>query len=238
MTTLNPAGRGATTRVVRAVRALIFDFDGLMVDTELPAYQLWQEVYQAHDCELTLDEWAVCIGGEAVPFDPLANLEARLGRTVDREAIHAQRLRRRAELFGGLVALPGVERYLRAARRLGLKVGLASSSSREWVGDHLRRLGLDHFFDAIRTADDVERIKPDPALYLAVLAALDVRADEALVLEDSPNGIRAANRAGIFCVAIPNALTGRLSLEHADMRLTSLADVPLELLIARVTGRG
>jgi HAD superfamily hydrolase (TIGR01509 family) len=216
------------------IRALIFDFDGLMVDTELPAFQSWQEIYLAHGCVLTLEEWAVCLGTSSDEFDPFTDLARKLGRPVDREELLALRVSRKGVLAAEQAALPGVRDYLMDARRLGLKIGLASSSPHQWVEDHLQRLGLAAYFDTLKCSEDVERVKPDPALYLAVLAALDVREIEAIVLEDSPNGVRAANRAGIFCVAVPNALSSRLQLDHADMRLASLADMPLARLITQV----
>lgn len=216
------------------IRALIFDFDGLMVDTELPAFQSWQEIYQAHGCVLTLEEWALCLGTSNDAFDPFTDLAQKIGRPVNREELLALRVSRKGILAAEQAALPGVSDYLMDARGLGLKIGLASSSPHQWVEDHLQRLGLDIYFDTIKCAEDVVRVKPDPALYQAVLAALDVRATEAIVLEDSPNGVLAANRAGIFCVAVPNALSSRLQLDHADLRLASLADVALATLIERV----
>jgi len=217
------------------IRALIFDFDGLMVATEVPAFQSWQEIYRAHGHELSLDDWALCLGTSHDEFDPLTDLAARLGRPVDRAELERLRQSRKGVLAAEQQALPGVVEYLKEARRLGLKIGLASSSPHQWVEDHLQRLGLIGYFHTIKCAEDVLRVKPDPALYQAVLAALDVQSDEAIVLEDSPNGVRAANRAGIFCVAVPNALSSRLILDHADLRVASLADVPLAALIERVT---
>lgn len=121
-----------------------------------------------------------------------------------------------------------------ATQCLGL--GIAASSSRAWVVAHLDRLGVTDQFGAIVTADNVERVKPAPDLYLAAVAALGVRPDEAIALEDAPNGVLSAQRAGVFVVAVPNPLTGQLPLDHADLRLTSLADMPLEALIEVVSG--
>lgn len=219
------------------IRALIFDFDGLMVDTELPAFQSWQEIYQAHGCELSVEDWAVCLGTSSDAFDPFTDLAAKIGRPVNRAELQALRLSRKGVLAAEQEALPGVIEYLRDAHALGLKIGLASSSPHQWVADHLQRLGLSGYFATVKCAEDVALVKPDPALYLAVLAALAVQPEEAIVLEDSPNGVRAANRAGIFCVAVPNALSSRLILDHADLRVASLADVSLAELIARVEAR-
>jgi HAD superfamily hydrolase (TIGR01509 family) len=218
------------------IRGLIFDFDGLLVDTEIPAYQSWQEIYAEYGCELPLAVWATCIGTSGV-FDACAYLEEQAGRPLDREAVRQRRAGREQELVAGLPLLPGVQEYLSTARRRGLRLGIASSSSRRWVEGHLARLGVRESFDQIVCREDVARVKPDPELYLTALARMELQPDEAVVLEDSPNGILAARRAGLFSVAVPNALTGQLPLDHADLRLTSLADTPLEQLIALVHER-
>jgi HAD superfamily hydrolase (TIGR01509 family) len=214
------------------IRALIFDFDGLILDTEVPEFHAWQEIYQHHGCQLPLTTWATCIGTSAEAFDPYAYLEALLGHAVERQAIEAQKRQRRDELLTLQTVLPGVQEYLVDAARLGLQLGVASSSSRSWVTGHLSRLGLLTHFASIQCADDVQATKPNPASYQAVLKSLDVPPAQALALEDSPPGILAAKRAGLWCVAVPNALTRHLPLDQADAQLSSLADMPLEQLLA------
>ena len=131
---------------------------------------------------------------------------------------------------------PGVRDYLDAARRLGLGLAVASSSSRRWVAGHLERLGLADRFDVLRCAEDVTRVKPHPDLYVAALKALGAAPVAAIALEDSPNGVLAAKRAGLFCVAVPNPLTAKLDLTAADILLASLDELPLPALLRR-TGR-
>jgi HAD superfamily hydrolase (TIGR01509 family) len=220
------------------IRAVIFDFDGLILDTEAPEFQTWQEIYQAHGCELLLEVWATGLGTSADAFDPYTHLEAQLGRLIDREVIQQQRRQRYHELLGAKVVLPGVREYIAEAKCLGLQLGVASSSSREWVVGHLTELGLSADFDCIKCRDDVPRVKPDPALYQAVVEAFALPPHQAIALEDSPNGITAAKRAGLFCVAVPNPLTCQLSLAHADLLVSSLADLPLQHLLERVQRNG
>lgn len=219
------------------IRAVIFDFDGLILDTEAPEFQAWQEIYQAHGCELLLEVWATGLGTSADAFDPCAHLEAQLGKLIDREVIQHQRRQRYRELLGVQSVLPGVRDYITEAKRLGLYLGVASSSSREWVVGHLTALGLSSYFDCIKCRDDVPRVKPDPALYRAVVETFALQPQEAVALEDSPNGITAAKHAGLYCVAVPNPLTRQLSLAHADLLIDSLADLPLERLLAGLNGR-
>jgi HAD superfamily hydrolase (TIGR01509 family) len=215
------------------MQALIFDFDGLILDTELPEYLSWSEIYKRYDCDLPLSVWAACIGTHG-GFNPFDYLEEQAGQSVNREEMYLWQRRLCGEFLAEKTVLPGVERYIIQAKMLGLKLAVASASPREWVVGHLERLGLLSYFDAIRTRDDVTKVKPDPELYLAALAALDVSADQAFALEDSPNGVHAAKNANLFCVAIPNTLTSQLSLEHADMKLTSMEEISLQELIARV----
>ena len=213
------------------IRGLIFDFDGTIVDTEMPAYQAWQEIFDEHGCSLPLTEWTRSLGGGDRTFDPCLYLEAQVGRTLDHTTLRDRRQMRKLELLAAEVLLPGVLEYVEAARRLGLKLAVASSSPRDWVEEHLERFGLLESFDCLNCADDVERVKPDPALFQRALNLLGLQPEEAIVIEDSPNGITAAKAAGIYCVVVPNALTRDLSISHADRRVECLADLPLEALI-------
>jgi HAD superfamily hydrolase (TIGR01509 family) len=216
------------------IRAILFDFDGLILDTEYPEYQSWREVFAAHGCELSETLWASNIGRgtSTQTFDPYDELSVRTGRAIDRDTVRAVRRRRFAELMEGKTALPGVEAALDEARRLELRLAVVSSSPREWVTRYLLALDLHDRFHLLRCGDEVARAKPDPELYHSALETLDVRANEALALEDSPNGVLAATRAGIYCVAVPNALTRHACLDAADLCVPSLAEWPLARLIA------
>jgi HAD superfamily hydrolase (TIGR01509 family) len=216
------------------IQALVFDFDGLILDTEVPDFESWQEVYAGFGCSLPFADWAACIGTSSGAFDVCGYLEQQLGREIDREEVHARRRLRCREMIAAQPIMPGVEEYLTEAAQLGMMLAVASSSDRAWVTGHLTRLGLIEHFHSVRCAEDVRNIKPDPELYRAALDALGVEPHQAIALEDSPHGVRAAKAAGLFCVAVPNALTGQLALDHADLRLTSLAELRLEDLLARV----
>jgi HAD superfamily hydrolase (TIGR01509 family) len=218
------------------IRALIFDFDGLILDTEEPVFRSWQELYLSYRFDLSLTSWADTIGrSEAeAPFDPRQDLEQRLGYSLDWTLIGPRRRQREIELIAAQPVLPGVEDYLKSARQLNLKIGLASSSDIHWVAGHLARLGLLSYFDCLRTSDDVVYTKPAPDLFLAALKCLQVGPQEALVFEDSPNGILASRLAGIFCVAVPNLLTRRLDLAQANLRLKSLSELSLDKLLQQV----
>jgi HAD superfamily hydrolase (TIGR01509 family) len=217
------------------VRGLIFDFDGLIIDTEMPDYVSWQKVYREHGTELSLEDWASIIGGTAESdFDPYDRLEELTHQKVDREGIWIKRRKDYIEHLESQPILPGVQTYLRDAKEMGLKLGVASSSPENWVVGHLTRLGLIEKFDAVCTADDVENTKPDPTLFTMTAEKMGVLPDEVIVFEDSPNGILGAKRAGMFVVAVPNPLTQQLDLSHADMVLDSLKEISLAALVNRV----
>jgi HAD superfamily hydrolase (TIGR01509 family) len=216
------------------IEAIILDFDGLILETEGPIYQSWQELYEAHHLHLEYEDWSDIIGAGPDVFNPFTGLEAKLGYGVDRLKEEGRRSQRELELVYKQSVLPGVVDTLNEARQLGLKIGLASSSTYDWVGGHLTRLGLLDRFDVIYTGDDVKNSKPDPEVYLAALQGLKTAPEQAIVFEDSYNGILAAQRAGIFCVAVPTDMTRQLPLELADMRINSLADQPLKELIQEV----
>jgi HAD superfamily hydrolase (TIGR01509 family) len=214
------------------IRALVFDFDGLILETETPAYQTWAEIYREHGQALPLDRWFDYIGREGGFFDAADHLAALVGEGFDREAARKRRDAKKTDLIAALDVMAGVREYVADAKRLGLRLAVASSSSRAWVLGHLERLHLHAEWDAVRTRDDVARTKPAPDLYLAAVEALGVAPREAVAFEDSMNGIAAAKDAGLWCVAVPNALTAGMDLSRADVRLHSLAETPLEELLA------
>lgn len=220
------------------IEAVVFDFDGLIFDSETHEYECVRELFAEHGAELPLEVWGACVGREAGYFDPYAYLQEQTGTLVDREGADTRRRERFYQRIEGTGAIPGVEEALRAATALGLKVGLASSSPREWVEGQLRRLGLLHFFHCIRTADDVERVKPEPDLYLSALRCLGVPAARAVAFEDSPNGALAARRAGMYCVVVPNSVTQTLTFGEHDLRLESLMQAELAGLLARLAAAG
>jgi HAD superfamily hydrolase (TIGR01509 family) len=217
------------------IRAIIFDFDGLMVDTEEPIFEVWQRIYREHGEELPLEQWLTIIGGTGKPgviaFDPVDDLGRRLGKTLDSAELKGlEKVYYRAGTAMQQL-LPGVRQYLEDARRLKLATAIASSSSRRWIDEHLSRIGIEHSFDAIVSRDDVKKTKPDPELYLAAVTRLRVAPHEAIALEDSSNGLAAAKAAGLYSVAVPNAMTASMDLSRADLTLTSLEAMPLEELI-------
>lgn len=212
--------------VASLVKAIIFDFDGLILDTETHEYEVLQEMYAEHESELPLSVWGNVIGTQA-GFKPFEYLEEQLGKTLDHEALTEDRRSRFQKRMKDEAARPGVEAYLEAAKELGIKIGLASSSDYKWVSDHLKQIGLFDYFECIRTSDDVEEVKPHPELYLQTAQCLGVEPKDCVAFEDSVNGSIAAKRAGMKCVIVPNKVTSTLQFEEYDVRLESMAEIEL-----------
>lgn len=218
------------------IRALVFDFDGLIVDTEIPIFRVWQRIYRERGQDLPLDKWLTTVGTSSAAFDPARELGVRTGEQIDPRVLRTLERLYYQEATAMQQLLPGVAEYLSVARKLELKTAVASSSTRKWVMEHLDRFGIGRHFDAIVCREDVKRTKPDPELYRTALQRLEVQPAEAIALEDSSNGIHAAKAAGLFCVAVPNPLTADLDLSEADLRLLSLEAMPLPTLLETVNG--
>ena len=188
-------------------RAIIFDFDGLLVDTETAIYESWQEVYCRHGESLELETYKQCVGSDFGQFSPETELENRTGKAFDWSTINMEREQIIRDRLAAQDARPGVREFIKKARSQGLHLAVASSSSRAWVAGWLEKLDILKHFHALRNRDDVARIKPHPDLFLAAAEALGIPPGESLVMEDSENGLRAAKAAGIPCAIVTNPVT-------------------------------
>ena len=221
---------------MKQIKAIVFDFDGLILDTETFYYKAWQAIYRDHGVDLPLSTWLPLVGDASQNFDIDLRIAELTGKPVDRAELRKRHRAIFLEMLEGVAPMPGVEDYLCAAKRLGIRVGIASGSRRSWVLDRLDQIGLVDHFETIVCRDDVGSAKPDPASYLAAVKNLGTTVDQAFALEDSLTGVAAAKSAGLFCVAVPGPMTKNLSFHNADMRLESLVDMPLtELLAALAT---
>lgn len=209
------------------IKALVFDFDGIILDTETPTYRATQSIYQEYGVECPIDVYANTAGTQDENFDFVDYLSEQVGHTVDRDKLVREQHKRMLALIEKEEVLPGVVSILEAAKQSGLKIALATSSGNHWAQGHLERLGIRHYFQVIFQADDVEKTKPDPALYSKAVEALGVQPEEAIAFEDSYHGLIAAKAAGLYCVVIPNEVTQGLNFSKADLKLKSLADVTL-----------
>lgn len=219
------------------IDALVFDFDGLILDTESVDFQAWRETYEFYGAELPMELWGLGVGIAISEFDPADYLEQQAGRGIDIHEAKARYRDRMQALLNGLTPLPGVLDYIESAKSMGIKLGVASSAPISWVEGHLKKQGIYDDFEVVRCFEHVDNAKPAPDLYLLACADLGVAVDRAIAFEDSPNGVLAAKRAGMYCVAVPNSVTAQLEIRHADRVIRSMAEEPLAGLIASVTER-
>jgi putative hydrolase of the HAD superfamily len=222
---------------MRKLRAVIFDFDGLIVDTESTGYQTWCEIFESHGLDLAVETYAAVIGTDfGAQYDPRVDLEERTGRTFDWAELEELRTVREKELRKDLSILPGVVQRLEEAASLGLPCAIASSSPRWWVEGWLNDLGLIHHFHHLTTVDDTGKVKPDPSLFILAAERLGVALDEAVIFEDSLNGLIAAKAAGIRCIVAPGPMTQHLDFDGAWRRVDSLEQVSLNELSRVLSG--
>lgn len=215
------------------IDAIIFDFDGVVIDTETPDLELWQAAFRERGLDLSESMWSKRVGyNEDDAFDPARHYEKVTG-TVLESTFFENHHKLYLERCASQPILPGVLEILREAPQRGIKLAVASSSYRSWVERWLRHHNLLDYFDCIRTRDDVKEGKPAPDLYLGAAECLGVPVERCLAIEDSPTGMRAALAAGIRCIAVPNTLTQRLERPDVALTLTSLADLDLQTLISQ-----
>ncbi len=216
--------------MISPIRALIFDFDGLIIDTESPEFETWLEMFREFGAGLKFEEWVACLGTSADAFDAASILYQRTGISTDNLTLWTEQKKRSIQKANQLSPLPGVINLLQEAKNAGIGLAVASSSPRAWVQGHLERMGLISYYQYILTKEDVQNVKPAPDLYLKAVQMLRVEPAQAVALEDSPNGIKAARQAGLFCVAIPNPISKRLDLSEANLIFNSLTEVNLQIL--------
>ncbi|MGR5360188.1 HAD family hydrolase [Vibrio mediterranei] len=209
--------------------ALIFDFDGLLVDTENCMFEAWEALMQPYGIEVSSLQVAGLIGSSE-PATALYNLyRQHSGSTRSDSIIRDKVLELAYSRVATLAARDGVLAYLDWGKRQGFKIALATSSEQSHYFPIINRLGLEHYFDCFTGAEDItlERRKPCPDVYLKTLQKLGVSSHQAIAFEDSPPGVTAARRADISTVAVANQLTQHLDLSHANLVLSSMSQLSL-----------
>lgn len=213
------------------MKAIIFDFDGTIIDTETAWYMVFKDAYKKYGVNLSLETYSGCLGTNLNSFNPYTYLTTHHNISMDLEEFKKMIQTNYAKLIENEAARPGILDLLHEAKEAGFKIGLASSSHREWIDKFTNLLGIDHYFECYCTADTVTNVKPHPELYLQALEQLGVQANEAMAIEDSPNGAKAAVTAGLHTIVIKNALTEQLPFGHGHHTISSLEDYKLQDLI-------
>ncbi len=208
-----------------AVAAVLFDFDGVLVDTEWAIYDAWHRTFQANGHPLPLEVYTQCIGSDFATWSPKTHLEELTGLAFDWHDLDARRQEEIVRDLSGEGPMPGAAALLEKLAAAGIRRVVVSSSSHHWVDGWLEKTGLGPWFETVVCRGDAERIKPAPDLYLEALRRLGLTGGECLVIEDSLNGIKAANAAGIPVWAVPNRVTACLDFSLARRVLASLDEV-------------
>lgn len=206
------------------MEAVLFDFDGVLVDTEWAIYSSWRRVFGAHGQPLPLEIYTRCIGSDFATWSPKTHLESLTGLAFD---WHDLDQRRQQEIMADLEhegAMHGAADWLRDLQRQGVPTAVVSSSSHRWVDGWLEKLGLDSLFSTTVCRGDAPRIKPAPDLFLEAAKRLGLTAANCLVVEDSLNGTHAAKAAGMSVWVVPNRVTAGLDFSPADRTFRSLAE--------------
>ncbi|MEO6004726.1 MAG: HAD-IA family hydrolase [Opitutus sp.] len=211
------------------IRALVFDFDGLIVDTETPLIDSYGAVHDAHGVPFDRGIFIRNVGHADYAFDPWHGFSPH----ADRAALETERRAFKDELLRRQPVLPGVVALLDAARAAQLHVGLASNSEHIWVEPMLTRVGLRDRFEFLACREDVPSPKPEPDLYKLVLNRFGLRGHEAIAFEDSHTGSLAARRANMRVVAVPNESTAHHDFSHVDLKVSSMAEVSLAELMTK-----
>jgi HAD superfamily hydrolase (TIGR01509 family) len=215
------------------VEAVVFDFDGLLIDTESTNLASWQYEWQWHGLELNPGTFFADHGGD-ISEDRYDELAAAVGPAYDREASHARRVAYRSQLHEDIGLSPGINEWLNQASALGIRLAVASSSPREWVEGLLDANGVLAAFELLACGDEVVQPKPDPGVYLLALERLGLPPARVVAVEDSPHGVSAAKAAGLRCVAIPNPYANSVRFSAADIVLTSAAQARLDEILHRL----
>jgi HAD superfamily hydrolase (TIGR01509 family) len=218
---------------VRQFKAVLFDFDGVLVDTEWAIYDAWHRTFLAHGHPLPLEVYTQCIGSDFATWSPKAHLEDLTGRSFDWHDLDARRQEEIVRELANEGPMPGAVELLVSLQTHGLPRAVASSSSHHWVDGWLDKLDLFARFDTVVCRGDAPRIKPAPDLYLEAARRLGVDPADCLVIEDSLNGVKAAKAAGATAWAVPNRATACLDFSLADAVFPDLAAVQKGLQLDR-----
>jgi len=210
-------------------RVVIFDFDGLILDTETVELNLWRKIFSEHDIQFDLESYLKTIGSiTSKTYEPSKILAEVVKNGETPSDIYRKVEKQIIDQLDGEKPLPGVLKTIQTAKSMGIKTAVGSSSTLDWVKPHLVRLGIWNQFDTVVTFEDVNECKPSPKIFLKVLERLDVQPHNAIVLEDSENGVLAAKRAGIPVIVIPNEVTKNQDFTGAVLKLSTLEDLDLK----------
>ena len=209
------------------LKGLIFDFDGLMIDTEYTWYPIYKDyLMDQHNYELKMEDFLTAIGSNDDYL--MSVLQKEIGDDFDLAHFNTVKSVEFDTISNTLPMMDGVHDLLLGAKEAGIKLAIATSSQHPHAYNHLKRWGIDDLFEVIITGSDVDEVKPAPDLFLKALSSLNLDAAHVFVIEDSYNGLLAANTANIDCIIVPNEVTKYSEFKTHTHKLNSLDEISIE----------
>lgn len=212
------------------IKAIIFDMDGLIVNTETLYSKAVQKVIGKREKQYTFKVKRQMMGRTGI--EAMRILKDKLGLKKSAEEI----LKEREKIYGRILSqtkikpFPGTLELLKLLNALRIKKALASSSSGKWIKLTLKKLNIAKEFKVVVSGDEVKKGKPNPEIYLLAAKRLDLSPQDCLVLEDSLAGVKSAKRAGMKCIAVPNKYTKGIDFSRADKVVNSLEEINYSLI--------
>jgi HAD superfamily hydrolase (TIGR01509 family) len=206
----------------QTMRAIVFDMDGLMIDSERIYWDAGRQIAREHGKEVSDQTLGRMMGRK--PLESLTVFATELG-IPDRpeDLLEAREARVVSVLEAGVEPMSGLMDVLPVLRQK-YKLAIATSARRYMVDIIMRSLRVEHYFDVVQTSDDVTNGKPDPEIYLKAMSKLGVKPAESVVLEDSSNGALSGKRAGAYVIAVPSQYTRHQDFGFADYIAADLTD--------------
>ena len=221
------------TRGEATIRALVFDFDSLSLSEEAAEQQAWRESFLAHGTQLPDDDTP----GDESALSPVPDfckrLEQQLGGVVNRKKVRGEVAHRKAEILASETPSYGIIDFIERSAEIGLRLGIASDGMSHRVSAWLTRLNLDRHFSAVRCSGDHYETTPGPHIYFSLCNAMNVTPTESIAIQSSPGGLQSAKGAGLYCIAVPNKVTGSVSMDRADLVLLSLDSTTPDEVVER-----
>ncbi|MFY7818755.1 MAG: HAD family hydrolase [Akkermansiaceae bacterium] len=207
------------------LRAVLFDFDGILVDTEWAIYQAWCRCFEEQGRELPLSIYTRCIGSDFATWSPKTYLEELTGKTFDWDRLDRDRQKEIIHELSDEGVMDGVQEIIEVLRARDIPLGVVSSSSHHWVDGWLDQLEIRQYFTHVVCRGDAPRIKPAPDLWLEAARRFDLSPASCLAIEDSHNGLISAQEAGMSVWVVPNRVTSVLDFSSAQERFTCLIEI-------------
>lgn len=211
--------------VPSTIKALLFDHDGTLVDSETVHCQFWQEVLRGYQCELTDDDYRLqCVGVSEVHTAEIFKAQFSLPASIETLVAQKRQVAERFHSQHHYPLMPGVAGVIDTLAAMPLTLAVVSGSAVFALEASLRALHLRDKFACVASGETVANNKPAPDVYLCALAQLGLAPGECMAIEDTASGLQAAKSAGIYTCVIPNSFSAHQDFATADKQFASMAE--------------